>query len=69
MSGDECMCEVSVAHVNFLTDSHNRRWKLKSTDILIYGWIGEKHTCMNSNEVSPTCGTKDEKIYHRINNS
>ncbi|RHN69154.1 hypothetical protein MtrunA17_Chr3g0121651 [Medicago truncatula] len=34
-------------HVNFLTDPLDRRWTLRSVDVMMYGWVGGKHVCVD----------------------
>jgi hypothetical protein len=36
-----------VAPVNFLTDPQEERSTLRSTDVLMYGWIGGKYVCVD----------------------
>jgi len=35
------------AHLNFLSDLLNRRSTLRSPDVMVYGWIGGKHACVD----------------------
>ncbi|KAK2425831.1 hypothetical protein QL285_024569 [Trifolium repens] len=35
------------APVNFLTDPQEGRSTLHSTNVLVYGWIGGKHACVD----------------------
>ncbi|GKB92987.1 hypothetical protein Tco_0979124, partial [Tanacetum coccineum] len=44
------------APVNFLTDPSDGRSTLKPVDVLVFGWVGGKHACMNLTEVSPLVG-------------
>ncbi|KAK2380247.1 hypothetical protein QL285_067961 [Trifolium repens] len=44
------------APVNFLTDPLEGRSTLRSADILVYGWVGGKHTCVDLTGVSPLVG-------------
>nr|GEW76883.1 putative exostosin-like protein [Tanacetum cinerariifolium] len=44
------------AHINFLTHSSGERSTLRSADVLVFGWVGGKHACMNLTEVSPLLG-------------
>nr|GEV82221.1 putative reverse transcriptase domain-containing protein [Tanacetum cinerariifolium] len=41
------------AHVNFLTDPLDGRSTLRPADILVFGWVGGKHACMDLTGVSP----------------
>ncbi|KAK2438038.1 hypothetical protein QL285_022859 [Trifolium repens] len=41
------------AHVNFLTDPLEERSTLRSADVLVYGWIRERHACVDLSRVSP----------------
>ncbi|PNY15245.1 auxilin-like protein [Trifolium pratense] len=40
------------AHVNFLTDPQEGRLTLRPIDVLVYGWIGGKHACLDLTGVS-----------------
>ncbi|KAJ0468913.1 hypothetical protein HanIR_Chr14g0702081 [Helianthus annuus] len=42
--------------VNFLTDSLGGRFTLRPADILVFGWIGEKHAGVDLRGVSPLVG-------------
>ncbi|KAK2421138.1 hypothetical protein QL285_031796 [Trifolium repens] len=44
------------APVNFLTDPLEGRSTLRSADILVYGWVGGKHACVELTGVSPLVG-------------
>jgi hypothetical protein len=44
------------APVNFLTDPLEGRSTLRPADILVYGWVGGKHACVDLTEVSPLVG-------------
>ncbi|GKA95149.1 putative reverse transcriptase domain-containing protein, partial [Tanacetum coccineum] len=44
------------APVNFLTDPSEGRSTLRPDDILIFGWVGGKHACVNLTVVSPFVG-------------
>lgn len=44
------------AHVNFLTDPSDGRSTLRPADILIFGWAGGKHACVDLTGVSPLVG-------------
>ncbi|GKE99990.1 hypothetical protein Tco_0023341 [Tanacetum coccineum] len=44
------------ALVNFLTDLLDGRSTLSPADILIFGWVGGKHACVDLTEVSPLVG-------------
>ena len=39
--------------MNFLTDPQEGRSTLRAADILVYGWIGGKHACVDLTGVSP----------------
>ncbi|GKC42514.1 hypothetical protein Tco_1060236 [Tanacetum coccineum] len=43
------------APVNFLTDPSDERSTLKPA-VLIFGWVGEKHACVDLTGVSPLVG-------------
>nr|GEW51536.1 auxilin-like protein [Tanacetum cinerariifolium] len=44
------------APVNFLTDPSDRRSTLRPADVLVFGWIGGKHVCVDLTGVSPLVG-------------
>ncbi|GKD53107.1 hypothetical protein Tco_1286494, partial [Tanacetum coccineum] len=44
------------ALVNFLTDPADGRSTLKTTDVLVFGWVGGKHACVYLTGVSPLVG-------------
>nr|GEY15672.1 auxilin-like protein [Tanacetum cinerariifolium] len=44
------------APVNFLTDPSDRRSILRPADVLVFGWVGGKHTCVDLTKVSPLVG-------------
>ncbi|MCI60806.1 auxilin-like protein, partial [Trifolium medium] len=44
------------ALVNFLTDPLEGRSTLRPADVLVYGWIGGKHACVDLTGVSPLVG-------------
>ncbi|GKD11573.1 hypothetical protein Tco_1195980 [Tanacetum coccineum] len=44
------------ASVNFLTDPSDGRFTLRSAGVLIFGWVGGKHACVDLTEVSPLVG-------------
>ncbi|PNX69718.1 auxilin-like protein, partial [Trifolium pratense] len=46
------------AHVNFLTDPQEWRSTLRPADILVYGWTGGKHVCVDLTGVSPLVGLR-----------
>jgi len=45
------------AHVNFLTYPLDRRLTLRSAYVMVYGWVGGKHACVNLIGVSPLVGS------------
>nr|GEU29144.1 putative exostosin-like protein [Tanacetum cinerariifolium] len=47
------------ASVNFLTDPLERRSTLRPADILVFGWAGGKHACVDLTGVSPLVGLRD----------
>ncbi|KAJ0542228.1 putative reverse transcriptase domain, exostosin [Helianthus annuus] len=47
------------APVNFLTDPLEGRSTLRPADILVFGWEGGKHACVDLTGVSPLVGLKD----------
>ncbi|GKC99857.1 hypothetical protein Tco_1170132 [Tanacetum coccineum] len=47
------------APVNFLTDPLEGRSTLRPADILVFGWAGGKHACVDLTGVSPLVGLKD----------
>jgi len=42
--------------VNFLTDPLDRRSTLRFADVMVYGWVGGKHVCVDLTGVSPLMG-------------
>jgi len=44
------------AHVNFLTDPLDRRLTLRPADVMVYGWVGGKHACVDLTGVTPLVG-------------
>nr|GEX39437.1 auxilin-like protein [Tanacetum cinerariifolium] len=44
------------AHVNFLTDPSDERFTVRPVDVLVFGWVGGKHACVDLTEVSPLVG-------------
>ncbi|KAL7603985.1 hypothetical protein Lser_V15G19890 [Lactuca serriola] len=44
--------------VNFLTDPTEGRSTLRPADILIFGWVGGKHACVDLTGVSPLVGQR-----------
>ncbi|KAL8248198.1 hypothetical protein R6Q59_005066 [Mikania micrantha] len=47
------------AHVNFLTDPLEGRSTLRPADILVFGWEGGKHSCVDLTCLSPLVGLRD----------
>nr|GEW99939.1 putative reverse transcriptase domain-containing protein [Tanacetum cinerariifolium] len=47
---------MKEALVNFLIDPRDERSTLRSTDVLIFGWVGGKHACVDLTGVSPLVG-------------
>ena len=47
------------ALVNFLTDSREGRSTLRPTDVLVFGWVGGKHCCVDLTGVSLLVGLRD----------
>ncbi|GKB65841.1 hypothetical protein Tco_0927253 [Tanacetum coccineum] len=47
------------APTNFLTDPLEGRSTLRPADILVFGWAGGKHACMDLTGVSPLVGLRD----------
>ncbi|GJR83240.1 hypothetical protein Tco_0154025 [Tanacetum coccineum] len=41
------------APVNFLTDPSDGRSTLRPADVLVFGWVGGKHACVDLTGVSP----------------
>ncbi|GKD41187.1 hypothetical protein Tco_1261394 [Tanacetum coccineum] len=41
------------APVNFLSDPSDGRSTLRPADVLVFGWVGGKHACVDLTEVSP----------------
>ncbi|KAI3822031.1 hypothetical protein L1987_09612 [Smallanthus sonchifolius] len=57
------------APVNFLTDPLDGRSTLRPADILVFGWEGGKHACVDLTGVSPLVGLRDNgfKVGQAIN--
>ncbi|KAJ0932964.1 hypothetical protein HanPSC8_Chr04g0179671 [Helianthus annuus] len=47
---------LSSISVNFLTDPLEGRSTLRPADILVFGWVGGKHACVDPTGVSPLVG-------------
>nr|GEV17998.1 putative exostosin-like protein [Tanacetum cinerariifolium] len=47
------------APVNFLTDPLEGRSTLRPADILVFGWAGGKHACVDLTGVSPLVGFRE----------
>ncbi|KAK9052651.1 hypothetical protein SSX86_029281 [Deinandra increscens subsp. villosa] len=47
------------APVNFLTDPLEGRFSLRPADVLVFGWAGGKHACVDLTGVSPLVGLRD----------
>jgi hypothetical protein len=47
---------MKEAPVNFLTDPQEGRFSLRPADVLVYGWVGEKHACVDLSGVSLLVG-------------
>ncbi|MCI14181.1 auxilin-like protein, partial [Trifolium medium] len=48
------------APVNFLTDPQKGQSTLRPTDVMVYGWVGGKHACVDLTGVLPLVGLKTE---------
>jgi hypothetical protein len=46
------------APVNFLTDPQEGRSTLRPADVMVYGWVGGKHACVDLTGVSPLVGLR-----------
>ncbi len=46
------------APVNFLTDPLEGRSTLRPADVLVFGWVGGKHACVDLTGVSPLVGLR-----------
>jgi hypothetical protein len=42
--------------MNFLTDPQEGSSTLRLVDVMVYGWVGEKHACVDLTEVSVLVG-------------
>ncbi|KAJ0836096.1 putative exostosin [Helianthus annuus] len=47
------------APVNFLTDPSEGRSTLRPADVLVFGWEGGKHACVDLTGVSPLAGFRE----------
>ncbi|KAJ0491738.1 putative exostosin [Helianthus annuus] len=45
--------------VNFLTDPMEGRSTLRPADLLVFGWVGGKHACVDLTGVSPLAGLRE----------
>ncbi|KAI3796893.1 hypothetical protein L1987_39580 [Smallanthus sonchifolius] len=50
------------ASVNFLTDPLEERSTLRPADILVFGWTGGKHACVDLTVVSFLVGLSDNRF-------
>lgn len=50
------------ALVHFLTDPTEVRSTLRPGDILVFRWVGGKHTCLDLTKVSHHMGSRDEGL-------
>ncbi|GKB32178.1 hypothetical protein Tco_0871579 [Tanacetum coccineum] len=50
------------APVNFLTDPLEGRSTVRPADILVFGWAGGKHACVDLTRVSPLVGLRDNEF-------
>ncbi|GJU72051.1 mutator type transposase [Tanacetum coccineum] len=48
------------APMNFLTDPSDGRSTLRPADILVFGWVGGKHACVDLTRVSPLMGLSSQ---------
>jgi hypothetical protein len=46
--------------VNFFTDPQEGRSTLRLADVMVYGWVGGKHACVDLTRVSPLVGSGTE---------
>ncbi|KAK1411384.1 hypothetical protein QVD17_37932 [Tagetes erecta] len=53
------------APVNFLTDPREGRSTLRPADVLVFGWAGGKHACVDLTRVSPLVGLRDSGFVPR----
>ncbi|KAJ0560661.1 putative exostosin [Helianthus annuus] len=47
------------APVNFLTDAMEGRSTLRPADLLVFGWAGGKHACVDLTGISPLAGLRE----------
>ncbi|MFS8014400.1 hypothetical protein Hanom_Chr15g01344061 [Helianthus anomalus] len=47
------------APVNFITDPSEGRSTLRPADVLVFGWEGGKHACVDLTGVSPLAGFRE----------
>ena len=50
------------APVNFLTDPMEGRSTLRPADLLVFGWAGGKHACVDLTGVSPLAGLRESEF-------
>jgi hypothetical protein len=53
------------ASMNIFTDSQKWRSTLKPVNVLVYGWIGGEHACIDLTEVSPLLRMENEDFTMR----
>ena len=51
------------APVNFLTDPSKGRSTLRPADVLVFGWEGGKHACVDLTGVSPLAGFRENGLW------
>ena len=54
--------------MNFLIDPLDRRSTFMFTDVMVYGWVGGKHACVNLIGGFTTCGIRGRGFYGRTCN-
>ncbi|GJW40510.1 hypothetical protein Tco_0066355 [Tanacetum coccineum] len=56
------------AHVNFLTDPSDERSTLRPVDVLVFGWVGGKHACVDLTELFDGFGGYLSSVPDHLNN-
>ncbi|GJY50389.1 hypothetical protein Tco_0441236 [Tanacetum coccineum] len=63
---DICRClgisAKKEAPVNFLTDPSDGRSTRRPANVLVFGWVGGKHTCVDMTRVSPLVGLSSQGL-------
>ena len=47
---------MKEGNVNFVSEPQDGRSPLRSADVMVYGWVGGKHACVDLTEILPFVG-------------